>query len=219
LELVNIFNTAFLIGFSGAVVPGPLLSITINESMRRGMIAGPLVVCGHGLLEIVLVVGLALGLNTILSIPAVSLLIALIGGVVLLWLGYSIIRGASGENELYAEKESTLDPKGAWYLPVVAGAVTSLSNPYWLLWWAAVGAALIVKALAQGWAGLVSFFMGHVLADLTWYLLVAIMVVTGKRFLGKKTYRGILIGCGLLLVIFGVYFILSAFGVVGSIGG
>ncbi len=39
-----IFTTAFLIGLSGALLPGPLLTVAISESARQGFWTGPLLV-------------------------------------------------------------------------------------------------------------------------------------------------------------------------------
>ena len=54
MELLAIFTTAFVVGFSGAMMPGPLLTVTIGESARRGFSAGPLLVLGHAVLELAL---------------------------------------------------------------------------------------------------------------------------------------------------------------------
>ena len=78
MELIFIFFTALFIGFSGAVVPGPLLSVTVNESLRRGISAGPLLIVGHALLEIVIIAGLVYGLSQILESP-------LVGGILGVW--------------------------------------------------------------------------------------------------------------------------------------
>lgn len=42
--LWRIFNSAFLIGFSGVMMPGPMLGVTIDGSLMKGYAAGPLVV-------------------------------------------------------------------------------------------------------------------------------------------------------------------------------
>ena len=60
--ILIIFANSFLVGFSGAVSPGPLLAFNIKETVRIGFIAGPLVVAGHSLLELVTVGALAFGL-------------------------------------------------------------------------------------------------------------------------------------------------------------
>lgn len=50
-ELAILASTSFVIGFSGALVPGPLFVVTVMESTKRGYIAGPLIVIGHAITE------------------------------------------------------------------------------------------------------------------------------------------------------------------------
>ena len=53
----------------------------------------------------------------------------------LLWLAYGMLREAFSRLSLSAQGETR--NKG---MPLVlAGAVISLSNPYWSLWWATIG--------------------------------------------------------------------------------
>lgn len=63
MVLWGIFFSSFLIGFSGAMMPGPMLGVTISGSLKRGWIAGPLVVLGHGILELMLVIAMISGLK------------------------------------------------------------------------------------------------------------------------------------------------------------
>lgn len=94
MELGIILTTAFMVGLSGAMMPGPLLTVTIGESARRGFIAGPLIVCGHGILEGVLVIALALGLATFLLVSVIVKVIAVGGGLYLLYLGWGVFKDA-----------------------------------------------------------------------------------------------------------------------------
>ena len=50
-KLAALGATSFVIAFSGAIMPGPLLTITIGESVKRGARAGPLIIVGHAILE------------------------------------------------------------------------------------------------------------------------------------------------------------------------
>ena len=56
LPLLTIFFTSFCIALSGALMPGPLLTVTISETTRRGLLVGPLLIIGHSILELILVV-------------------------------------------------------------------------------------------------------------------------------------------------------------------
>lgn len=94
MELWTIFLTSLGVGFSGAMMPGPLLTVTIGETLRRGFVAGPLIVLGHAILEILLVVLLVLGVAQFLALPQVHTFIALVGGAFLVYMGWSMFRDA-----------------------------------------------------------------------------------------------------------------------------
>ena len=52
--LVLLFFSSIVIALSGAMMPGPMLTVVVTETPRHGARAGPLVVLGHGILELVL---------------------------------------------------------------------------------------------------------------------------------------------------------------------
>ncbi|OPZ74295.1 MAG: LysE type translocator [Firmicutes bacterium ADurb.Bin456] len=221
MELLAIFMTAFVVGLSGAMMPGPLLTVTIGESARRGFSAGPLVVLGHALLELVLIFALVSGLSVIITLTSVTRTIAICGGAFLIYMSYGMVKDArtgrvmpelKGQGEKGQTAASDKQATGgirriARLHPVTAGLLTSISNPYWSLWWATIGLSYITVSLKSGFTGLASFFTGHILADFTWYSLIAAAVAGGRKFLSEKVYRGILIICGIFLVSLGGYFL------------
>ena len=87
--------------------------------------------------------------------------------------------------------------------------LTSVSNPYWLLWWASVGAASLVTFRAFGISGIVAFYVGHTLADWVWNNVIAFVVATGRRVMTDHVYRGVLVACGIFLILLSVYFVTS----------
>lgn len=114
-----------MIVLSGALMPGPLLTVTISESSRRGASAGPLIILGHGLLELVLMVALLSGMAPFLARDDVFVAIALFGGGILLWMAISMLRSLPTlrlDFDVQAEKSKNL---------VMAGIMFSLVNPYW----------------------------------------------------------------------------------------
>lgn len=204
LELIQIFSTALIVAFSGAMVPGPLLTVTISETARKGLIAAFLLIVGHSLLELVLVVGFAFGLLAILENPLIIRSIGVLGGAFLLWMGYGLVTDSyRGRISLDFDGGEAHSSAG----PVIQGVVTSISNPYWTLWWVTIGAGFVLSSLKYGVAGLFFFYAGHILGDFVWYAVIAYSVVTGKRFLSDKVYHGILFVCGLFLVVLAATFI------------
>jgi threonine/homoserine/homoserine lactone efflux protein len=198
-----LFGISLVVGLSGAVMPGPLLTVTINETYRRGFIAAPLLVAGHAVLEGALLILLALGLDAIITKPLAFGIIGTAGGAVLLWMGTSMIL-EERDRSLHLDLERH---EGKATGPFLAGLTTSVSNPYWILWWATFGLAWLSKALEHGAGGVAAFYLGHISADVIWYFFVALLVVTGKRFLSDRVYRWIIIGCGTFLLMLGARFI------------
>jgi threonine/homoserine/homoserine lactone efflux protein len=200
VTLVAIAGTSFLLGLSGAVMPGPLLTVTISESVRRGLKAAPLLVGGHALLEAAVVLLLFFGLADLVQRPGVFSAVALVGGSMLLWMGFTMLRSLS---RLRLELEGGV---ASGLHPLVAGAVVSLANPYFVLWWATVGLGYLVVANEAGAAGILIFYLFHILSDFVWYAFVSGAVTFGRRFLGDFSYRVLVGGCALFILSFGVYF-------------
>ena len=93
MNLTGLFAIGFIMGLTGAMAPGPLLTVTISESARRGGIVGPLVVLGHGILEAVLLVLIVFGVGSLLNNRLLFGFISFGGGLVLLYMAIDIIRG------------------------------------------------------------------------------------------------------------------------------
>lgn len=197
MGITGIFLTAFVVGFSGAMMPGPLLTVTINESIRRGAKAGPLLIVGHAILELILIIGLIFGLSLVIQKPAVTAFIGLAGGGFLLWMGTGMVKSA-WKGTVSLDFKATGEKKGLD--PILAGILVSISNPYWSLWWATIGLGYLVIAQKLGYWGVAAFFIGHILSDFLWYGLVSGAVAGGRRFLSNKVYRGLMAGCGVFLL-------------------
>ena len=205
-SLFLIFGTAFVVGLSGAIMPGPVLAVAISESARRGFRAGPLLVLGHAIVELLLVVALAWGLSEVLEQSLVAGIIGVVGGLFLVGMSYTLLRQA---RHAVSPLEVSSQPHGHVHWLIVSGALMSVANPFWLLWWATVGAKLVLWSLAAGAIGVVVFFLGHILSDLGWYSMVSLVIARGKRLMSPRVYRGLLLICGLFLTGLGVYFIVS----------
>lgn len=203
LTLVAIFASSFLIALSGALMPGPLLTVTVSESPRRGAVTGPLMILGHGILELGLVIALLLGLAPILKQDAVFISISLAGGGILIWMAVSMFRSLPN---LYLDLDAS---PGKPRNLILSGIILSLANPYWTIWWASIGLGYIMSSAKLGAAGIISFFAGHILADFIWYSFISYSVSRGRRFLSNTLYRGLIGGCASFLLVFACCFLYS----------
>jgi threonine/homoserine/homoserine lactone efflux protein len=214
--ILTLFVSAFIIAFSGAMMPGPLLTVTISQALGRGARAGPLLIIGHGIMELLLVTAVAWGISPWLHKDLVLGIIGLLGGVFLVWMGADMARTSrqTAQQAIFAlagkhaEKTGCESPAN-WPCCILLGAVISLSNPYWTLWWVTIGLSLLTKALAISLFAVAAFYVGHILADFLWYWGVAFAVSRGVVWLKAKAYRIILLACAAFLFAMGIYFVIS----------
>ena len=205
---------AFGTGLSGAMMPGPLLSMTVAESARNGFWAGPLLMVGHGVLELAAIIALAVGLDAALRNRYVFAALGLVGGGMLLWMGSGMLTPPDARQLTFLHSTGGIGGTQPWGIPAAArmaalGLMTSISNPYWTLWWATLGMALIARAKQSGAAGLGTLFVGHISSDVVWYSLVALGIAYGRVLLTPTYYRWLLGGCGVFLIALAAYFIYS----------
>ncbi|MFH1686003.1 MAG: LysE family transporter [bacterium] len=205
MELALLFFNSFMVGFSGALMPGPLLAVGIAETPRHGWKTGPIISIGHAISEIAVVVVLALGSAAIAENQTVTSVIAVVGGLALILMGAGM-----GYDTLRSRIDytgSSAGPKASLRLLGGKGITASLSNPYWFVWWATTGLAFLVKSMEFGWVGPVVFYFGHILSDFVWYTVVSILVWQGKRLLMGTGLKILIVACSAFLVYLGVSFI------------
>ncbi|MDQ7849195.1 MAG: LysE family transporter [Armatimonadota bacterium] len=205
-ELVGISLSWWLVSLSGVMMPGPVSAMAVTEGTRRGPLAGPLLTVGHAAAEAVMVALLVLGMSRALQQPPVVGTIGILGGAVLAWMGWGIAAAAWRDRLASPQEHGGAADRSL----VQAGLLTTISNPYWLLWWATVGAAFFGRFSRFGplaVAGL--FFLGHVSLDLGWNSFLALAAGKGRRRFPPAAFRVVLGGCGIFLVGLSAYFVYS----------
>jgi threonine/homoserine/homoserine lactone efflux protein len=195
LFLLNVLG----ISLSGALAPGPVTAAAIGMGARQRF-AGALMAVGHGIIEFPLMILLALGVGGLLTWPSVSIVIGLIGGGFLIFLGVQMFRGLATAGSGIAQTT-----RGG---PLTAGIVLSAGNPYFLLWWATAGLALITTARTDfGVWAFVLLALVHWSCDLVWLTALSWASFKGSVLLGPKSQRVVLAVCAAAMAGFGLYFI------------
>lgn len=206
-------GAAFLVGLSGAMAPGPFLTVTISRTLTRGPASAALMLVGHALLEGSLLVGFAFGLQRVLTTPVVSSALGILGGAILLWSAFGLARDTLSGATVPVPGAAAPEPRLG---PVIQGVTVSLSNPYWTLWWATVGVKLASDGLAIGAIGVAAFFIGHQMADVAWYGLVIAATAQGRRILPDRAYRVLLGACAVFLTYLGLRFAIAGISGLGT---
>lgn len=205
--MLLLFASALTVGFSGAIMPGSLLTYTIRKSLSEGPKAGFIITAGHALLELALIILIFLGFDTILQSDLAGFLISIIGGALLIYMGIDMIL-SSVRNKVSVHMEGN-DQNSRGML--LSGIVISATNPYFLLWWAVVGLGFIMQSYnSYAILGVVIYYIGHISADFIWFGFISTLVGTTRKFLKERPYRIIIILLGCLLVYFGGRFAYSA---------
>jgi len=170
-------------------------------------LAGPLLIVGHGFIELLMISVLIAGLKPFLTSDYTVFFISLFGGGFLLWMAWPMLK-ETPEDLKAAEKELARQRD----LPILlTGVLVSLSNPYWFIWWVSIGAVLLYSSNRLGIPGLVSFFTGHISGDFAWYSFISFLVVKGKGLLQSRFYFYLLKACGIFLVFLGFSFFYLAY--------
>ncbi|MBU0896711.1 MAG: LysE family translocator [Candidatus Omnitrophica bacterium] len=201
---MNYFNLGvmgFIVGLSGAMLPGPMLVYTVSRVLQgraRNVIG---IVIGHIIIEALIIILLLFGLNRIIGSKIVANFLAIFGGGALILMGVHIIYKA-GQVNLAINKKINFSSGLIW-----GGIFFTAFNPTFPAWWVSVGVTLLFRALSFGLLGVVVFVLGHWLADFVWYFLVGLCVSRGKLWLSEKRYQLALRIVGIILIGLGSWFV------------
>ncbi len=197
--LLFLAGVAF-VSLSGVLAPGPIFATTIADGYKDAR-AGVKVSIGHAIVELPLIAAIFLGLDTVLRNDSVFIAIGLLGGIILLYLGWDMIR---------SRHRIVQEEGGSRRGPLLSGIVLTAANPYWLLWWATVGAAMVAGAVEFGLIMLPIFAIVHLSCDFAWYSAVGYTVNRSKSFWSKKWHMYLFVASGAIMLVFGVYFLASS---------
>lgn len=234
-KIFLVTGLSFVTALSGALQPGPLLTFTVVETIKtthRGWLVGAKVVLGHACAELLLLVLLVLGLAPLLQDGLVIKAIGTVGAALMLLFAFLTLRDVFAKKinltlaklkDLAKTKElaqtgprtQSQESGKSWegLYPLVGGALVSMSNPFWWVWWATVGVVFMSQYaidLKQPWL-LLAFFLGHEAGDLGWYMLVSFIVYSGRHWLTPRVYQILLILSALFFIGLAGWILLASF--------
>ncbi len=204
---VSFLLQSVLLTIPGLITPGPVMAVTFERGTSSPH-AGAFVTLGHGAVELPLVILLFLGIGRFTKIPSIRIILALAGGVFLVYMAWRTLRSMRSEP---AAATSVFSSSFA------AGMIMTLANPFLLLWWGTIGSALILRSIELGTVVSVLFYTLHFIVNFAWLYLISYLSYTGHMVFGVRYKVIVSVISGVILFSFGIYFIVTAFRIKGLI--
>jgi threonine/homoserine/homoserine lactone efflux protein len=199
-DIFFFLTSVVLISLSGVIMPGPLFAVTASLGYKNKN-SGYFVGIGQGLVEIPLMILIYLGFSRIFTSDFIRIAISFIGGLMLIYMGVDMFSRRKASLTPVLEKRDS---------PLLAGAVTTLINPYFILWWVTIGATLILTTRKFGIVGFILFAIVHWLCDFIWCSFISLAAFKSKRLWSGKVQEIVISACALILLGFGGWFIYNA---------
>ncbi|MDQ3837573.1 MAG: LysE family translocator [Thermoproteota archaeon] len=194
------------ISASGVLAPGPLFFANVFWGSLGNKWSGLKVAYGHTIIELPLIIMLAEGLFTLDAPRKYLSIISLVGGIGLLgFASFQIV------NNLRKGRENILKPFTNTKGPFILGLSLTALNPFFMLWWFTAGLKLIADSAQFGAiTGAMILFSFHIWMDYAWLALTAYLASRGARLLKSRYYRILLFLLSLLLIYYGITYLLQA---------
>lgn len=204
MALISFCALVVTISLSGVMAPGPITAITLARG-RRDPLAGLWINIGHAISEVPLIAALIAGLKPLLESQDAYRGISIAGGLFMLWMGINLTWKAPGKNPAEGTKYTR-------WGPIYEGLITTALNPYWFFWWLTIGGSLIAKAETIGTPqALMLMILLHLSCDVLWGTFLSFSANRGGNVIRPETWGWIQRGCGLVLLLFAVFFLKGGF--------
>lgn len=214
---MNTFEFAIEVVFlsaSGVLSPGPLFFANLIYGSRQGFRGGIKMASGHTIVELPIILMLSFGLFhfSVTSVVHNATLksIGLLGGITIVVFSMLQIRSVvireknRSLGNLIDRTKYSLSNK-----PILNGMIFSLLNPFFIVWWFTVGLKIISDSISIFGIvlGGLAVFIFHIWMDYVWLGGTSFLVQKGVSILDVRFYNIFLLGLSVLLVIFGLYWI------------
>jgi len=207
MSLLDFALMVVVVTASGALAPGPLFFANISKGSRAGARSGLLFSIGHTIVEFPLIMFLAMGLLMEANQPFVKTLTGLVGGFALVAFGVlQVLESRKNSSNNQTSKKGRIAQNS-----IFLGLVLTGLNPFFIVWWLTAGGKLIMEALALAQIyGVLMMFAAHIWMDYAWLIAVAYFSKLGVNLIGSKAYKVLLIVFGIILIWYGMNFILNS---------
>jgi threonine/homoserine/homoserine lactone efflux protein len=198
--------TGLILGLSGGLSPGPLLTLVVSETLRFGAREGIKASMAPLLTDLPIVSLALLSVGQLSSIQSALGLLSLLGAMALAYYGIESLRFQGVGVELDQTKPRSLRK----------AVIANLLNPNPYLFWFSIGAPLVIKALQTGISQAGLFVVSFYFVLTGSKALVAIIVGRSGPLLRGRLYVAIIRALGLALMLFALLFLHDGLRLLGA---
>lgn len=134
--MLNVFES-LLIGFSIAAIPGPIFFELIRRTLSQGLKSGVLLVFGEFVGNFLLLSLIFFGVSNLLTNPALTKILYLIGGLILLFISFTALRLKESDVSQSYDQEK-LDKKSFF-----SGVLIAVTSPIVIAFWVSISGSYL----------------------------------------------------------------------------
>ena len=190
--MINFLIIGTILGLSAGFAPGPLLALVISETLQHDIKSGVKVALAPTLTDLPIIIVTLFILSKLSNFHNILGIISLIGGLVILFMGYKSIRTKGVELNLKETKPKSL----------TKGILVNALSPHPYLFWLTVGAPTVTKAMSQSIIAALAFICSFMALLVGSKIVLAILVGKSKSFLAGNVYIYIMRFLGMALCVF-----------------
>jgi threonine/homoserine/homoserine lactone efflux protein len=197
LDIIGFLVLGAFLGLAAGISPGPLLAVTISETLQHGKWEGIKVAISPLITDLPIVLSVLFILSHLTSSNFVIGIIAFFGASYLIYSGMESLKIKQNSFELKLEKKDALK----------RGIIVNFGNPHPYIFWLSIGGPIIFKSLNTHIWATVLFIIGFYSFLVGSKVIVALIVEKSKYFINSKYYFSIIRILGVAQIIFGFTFI------------
>lgn len=197
LDIVEFLGLGAFLGLAAGISPGPLLAITISETLQHGKWEGIKVAISPLITDLPIILSVLFILSHLISSNFVIGIIAFLGASYLIYSGVESLKIEKERFEFESEKKDALKK----------GIIVNFGNPHPYIFWLSIGGPIIFKSLNTHISATILFIFGFYSLLVGSKVIVALIVERSKYFIKSKYYSSIIRILGIAQILFGLTFI------------
>ena len=178
LVMTEFITIGIVLGLSAGLAPGPLLALVISETLRHDTSAGVRVALSPIFTDLPIILVTLAVLSQLTEFHAILGILSLLGGCVILFMGYESMHPKRSEPDLPEAAPKSL----------TKGILANALSPHPYLFWFSVGGPVMGRAMKLNMAAPLAFIGSFYVFLIGSKIVLAVMVGRSKAFLKGTLY-------------------------------